>query len=276
MNHSAPQAQENEQGYRLAIDTSGRGGTIALGKLDDEQPFASAQLPQLRRHNVELIPTIDGLLGEHSLGPADLRELCVAIGPGSFTGLRVGLATAKMLAFTLPSLRVIGVPSLDALALRAMESCGTSAPMSDTRWFACCLALKRETVWCAVYKTVQGSGPDATAPSELSALGLERVVEPAVRSLDALVDAAKQAGWDASQSTLSLAGDPLPEAVASEPHVEALPASCATSDASCVYRLGYARSRAGLVDDADRLAPLYARQPEAVTLWDERHGPETP
>ncbi len=96
----------------LAIETSTGHGCLALGI--DHALVETRDLPEKRRHNVDLADAIDALLRDHQLGPRDLREVYVSLGPGSFTGLRVALATVQMLALSL-DIRVLGVPTLDVL-----------------------------------------------------------------------------------------------------------------------------------------------------------------
>lgn len=80
----------------LAIDTSGRHGSVALCR-GDADSFETLQLTTLEggTYSARLIPTIDALLQQNNLAPAGLDGFAVVSGPGSFTGLRVGLATVK-------------------------------------------------------------------------------------------------------------------------------------------------------------------------------------
>ncbi len=98
----------------LAIDTSTRQASVALYEpqrgLMAEQSWISAN-----RHTEELMPAIAGLLRLASITPRDLTAVGVAIGPGSFTGLRVGLAAAKGLVLA-QGLHLLGIPTLDVTA----------------------------------------------------------------------------------------------------------------------------------------------------------------
>lgn len=97
----------------LGIDTSGSRG--ALGLLRGEEVLGEAQLTGKGAFSEQLLPSIHRLLGQAGLQPGDLGLLAVAIGPGSFTGLRIGLATTKGLAYTLSS-PTVGLVSLEILA----------------------------------------------------------------------------------------------------------------------------------------------------------------
>lgn len=147
--------------YSLAIETSGRQGRIALGQGD--QCLETRDLPEPKRHNLELIPTIDALLSQHNLKASDLRELYISLGPGSFTGLRIACSTAQMLALTNPKLKLVGVPTIDVLALQNA---------SAASHIAVCLNIKRGTMYAGLYQAGQA------------------ILEPALRPLEELLEKA--------------------------------------------------------------------------------------
>jgi tRNA threonylcarbamoyladenosine biosynthesis protein TsaB len=97
----------------LAIDTS----TVQLGLALYDGATVAAELTwtSRQRHTVELAPALAGLLSRTGISMGDLSALGVAIGPGSFTSLRVGLAFAKGLALA-RKIPIIGVPTLDVVA----------------------------------------------------------------------------------------------------------------------------------------------------------------
>ena len=97
----------------LAIDTST--AQLGLALYDGASVLAEMTWTSQARHTVELAPALSGLLARTGHPMADLTALGVAIGPGSFTSLRVGLAFAKGLALA-RKLPLIGVPTLDAVA----------------------------------------------------------------------------------------------------------------------------------------------------------------
>jgi len=97
----------------LAIDTSTR--TIGVALYDGIQILSKMVCQNDQFHTVELAPTVDALMKRASIPLSDLQVVAVAIGPGSFTGLRIGLAFAKGLALA-SRMKIIGVPTLDILA----------------------------------------------------------------------------------------------------------------------------------------------------------------
>lgn len=99
----------------LAIDTATRMAGLALydpaaGRILGEETWYSND-----NHTVELAPRLARLMGQQRLAPASLTGLAVSLGPGSFTGLRTGLSTAKGLALAL-QVPLVGVPTLEVTA----------------------------------------------------------------------------------------------------------------------------------------------------------------
>lgn len=104
-------------GWVLAIDTSTATIVVAAGTTDGRL-LASKAFEGRYRHSQELLPAVVALIDEAGLRLADLAAVIVGIGPGAFTGLRVGIATAKTLAHELRR-PVIGIASSDALLAAA-------------------------------------------------------------------------------------------------------------------------------------------------------------
>jgi tRNA threonylcarbamoyladenosine biosynthesis protein TsaB len=97
----------------LAVDTSTR--WIGLSLYNGSQVLGEMIWHSHNFHTVELAPAVDDLLKRCSTEPVDLKALGVALGPGSFTGLRIGLAIIKGISQGL-NIPVIGIPTLDYLA----------------------------------------------------------------------------------------------------------------------------------------------------------------
>jgi tRNA threonylcarbamoyladenosine biosynthesis protein TsaB len=96
----------------LLLETSGRGGRVglAVGGAVTQTPLDPA-----RRHNRDLAPAADGLLRAAGLTPKQLHGVMVSVGPGSYTGLRVGVMSAKALAYA-TGCRLVAVPTFHAIA----------------------------------------------------------------------------------------------------------------------------------------------------------------
>lgn len=97
----------------LLIETSGRGG--AVGLVRNGAVVQEARLDESRRHARDLSLNVKQLLERESLKPADVASVIVSIGPGSFTGLRVGLASAKAFAYAM-NCPLVPVPTFHAIA----------------------------------------------------------------------------------------------------------------------------------------------------------------
>ncbi len=105
-------------GRWLLLETS---VVARVGLVVDGQIVASMTLPSGREHNRNLVPTVHTLLEKHGLKPADLTGIVVGTGPGSYTGLRIGLMLAKSLAYA-TGCRLIAVPSFHSLAAQVTNA----------------------------------------------------------------------------------------------------------------------------------------------------------
>ncbi len=111
--------------YVLAFDTANETIAIGLGRLDAPARAihleAHEEVPARRASNTQLVPRIDALMQKAGISRASIACVCVGRGPGSFTGVRIALATAKGIASAL-GVALIGVSSLDAVAWNAFDS----------------------------------------------------------------------------------------------------------------------------------------------------------
>src|SRR4051794_12797654 len=143
----------------LAFDTSTPAVTVAVH--DGSTVVAEHTEMGVNRHGELLMPGIEQVLAMVSARPGDLTHVVVGTGPGPFTGLRVGLVTARSLgdALTIP---VSGVPSLDAVALLHKQSAGAGGlvVMTDAR--------RREVYWAGYTPDgVRTHGPGVGRPDPL-------------------------------------------------------------------------------------------------------------
>jgi tRNA threonylcarbamoyladenosine biosynthesis protein TsaB len=116
--------------YTLTIDTSTQSLGVAL--LKDNEVLGEIVTNIAKNHSVRLMPAIEYLMKEVSLTPEQLNKIVVAKGPGSYTGVRIGLTTAKTLAWSL-QIPIVGVSSLEALAYRGLLSTSLICPFFDAR-----------------------------------------------------------------------------------------------------------------------------------------------
>jgi tRNA threonylcarbamoyladenosine biosynthesis protein TsaB len=99
----------------LAIDTATRIAGLALYEPDTGRILGEEMWYTVNNHTVELMPRLVRMMDQHHLSPEDLEGLAVSLGPGSFTGLRIGLGMAKGLALA-RKLPLVGIPTLDIVA----------------------------------------------------------------------------------------------------------------------------------------------------------------
>ena len=140
----------------LAFDTSSKALSLAI--LEDKQVLAETTINIKKNHSITLMPAIDFLMASLDWTPKDLDRIVVAGGPGSYTGLRIAVATAKTLAHTL-NIELVGMSSL--LALVPYQQEGLFVPLMDAR---------RNNVYAGFYENAKPVMPEAH-------LSFERVIE---------------------------------------------------------------------------------------------------
>lgn len=128
----------------LGIDTSTEVMGVAIFK--DNQLCGEIVTNLPKNHSVRLMPTIDYLMREVEMSPTCLNQIVVGKGPGSYTGVRIGLSTAKSMAWAL-QIPIVGVSSLEMLAYQGRNGNGYICPFVDAR---------RDAVFTALYKWIDG------------------------------------------------------------------------------------------------------------------------
>lgn len=123
----------NKLAMLLAIESSGNSGGAAL--LRGGELVAESSLPSPRSHGEHLIPCIQAAMAEAAVTFEEIDAIALNVGPGSYTGLRVGLAAAEMLALV-HDIPLLAVPCMDALceaAIRQGVDSGALLPALDAR-----------------------------------------------------------------------------------------------------------------------------------------------
>jgi len=225
-------------GYGLAFETSGAIGQITLG--DAGSTLETRSLSGPRRHAAEFLPTVAALCRDHSVNPSAIRHIYVSAGPGSFTGLRIGITAARMIALATGA-DIVAVPTLEVVAQNAMDA----SPPPD--YVAVVLDAKRKRVYAAAFRRLDieyapTSDPAEVAPADFLAR------QP--RTCAVLGE-----GVAYHRKAIEASG------------LVVLPDALHAPRAETVYRLGVQRARRGLADDPRRLIPVYIRPPEAEEKW---------
>lgn len=146
----------------LAFDTASPQVTVAV--LDDAgEVVAELTSAETMRHGEQLAPLIEQALTDAGATRRDITAIAVGAGPGPFTGLRVGLVTARTMGFVL-DVPVYGVCSLDALALEAVETGTVTTPFLVTT------DARRKEVYLAAYDAdgSRTSGPAVDKPATVA------------------------------------------------------------------------------------------------------------
>lgn len=208
----------------LAIDTSTSAITVALH--DETRVLAQRSHLDARAHTEWLAPLIESCLADASRQPSDLTGVAVGVGPGPFTGLRVGMVTGLTMAHAL-GVPVHGVCSLDALAEQA-------AHLVEGELLVATDARRKEVYW-ARYAVRPGS--------------VERLTDPAVDRPGDLPDDVR---------ALPAAG----RGPVLYPDLFASPLEVLDVDAAVLARVAVARILAG---EPMPVEPLYLRRPDALT-----------
>lgn len=216
----------------LALDTATRWTGLALH--DGKTVIAEQGWRGLHTQTVELTPAISQLLARADISPAELRAIAVAIGPGSYTSLRVGLAVAKGLSLA-HQIPLVGVPTLDVTAASVGLRTGSLVVVAEAG---------RKRVIAGMYRWQEKKGWQAT----------ER---PIIETWETLL-------FHLETST-TFAGEISPEAAkmirASKKPFYLVPAAASVRRAGFLAEIGWQRIRQGLVDDAASLSPNYLREP---------------
>ena len=224
----------------LAIDTATARVSAALGI--DGTVVGEVSLVGGRRHAEQLVPAIRYLCDELGVPLDRLAAVAVDVGPGLFTGLRVGVTTAKVMAGAL-RIPVVGVPSLDLLAYPLRHSTRLIVPVLDAR---------RREVFSASYRPVPG--------------GVQRVSEYAVRPPAELV-AELESGTD----ELLLAGDGIDayrDDFAQLDHAELAGTDHSFPSVAALVQLATARVEREDFQPAGDLLPMYLRTSDAEINWE--------
>ncbi len=250
----------------LAIETSSRLGSVVLH--DGNSIVAERSFSHGLQNAAKVLPLIDEMCRSAGLGARDLREVAVSVGPGSFTGLRIGVTLAKTLCFVTGA-KLIAVPTMPVLA--------SNAP-SDAVNVMVILDAKRDQVFGAVYSRKTQKAESRKQKSEDGA-GLDEVIAPQLAHLPELLAMAPRpllvlgegvkyhgqhlfAGSDGAAEPRSDEGQTESRKSKIE-NVSIAPESFWYPKASTVAHLALLLKQRGAYADPFKLTPLYIRKPEA-------------
>ena len=231
----------------LAIDTATQVSSVAVaaaGKLSAELTM-QAKLT----HSETLMPHIEQALKMAAVPKEQLEGIAVSIGPGSFTGLRIGLAAAKAMSYAL-DIPLVGVSTLRALAYHY--------PVAGIR-IVCMMDAQKGNAYVETYRWEQGC--------------LQTIDEVKVARIADIIE------WCGSiKESAVLLGDAVQKKIAGKMDlpkgISAAPAHLLMPRAACVAMLGLEELAKGHRDSVMALEPVYIRRSEAEVLWEKRHPEE--
>jgi tRNA threonylcarbamoyladenosine biosynthesis protein TsaB len=237
----------------LALETSGRLGSIALLESRDDAATALAtlELPAGERSARTLLPAVHNALSKYAWQPADIDLITVTTGPGSFTGLRIGVVAAKTLAYALGA-KLVGVHTLAAMAESAANFMGDI--ICQRAWTV--LDAQRQELFAAQFDPSWPIDKQAQPTTEIIAIDawLERL----------------QAGDVVTGPPLAKLASRLPA------DVGAFPSKLWSPSAAATGRLGWALFQRGATTEPLDLVPHYYRRSAAEEKAAARSASPTP
>jgi tRNA threonylcarbamoyladenosine biosynthesis protein TsaB len=251
MNWNNPTA--HYPGRLLALDTSTSAMSIAI--LEQGQLLQEAHIHADRTHSLHLMPMIQELIHAAGIRLTDISGIAVGIGPGSYTGVRIGVTAAKTLAWTL-KLPIIGISSLEAMALGAARSDEkVSHNQHQPHWIVPLMDARRAQAYTGLY-SMQGNDWDCLAIDGI------RLVERWIAHLEQSIHAIQPA-----QMKISFVGEMAPflEPFKNFSFLSSSLAQVKEVEVSALYigLLGSLRLGAGERANVHQLIPNYTQLTEA-------------
>jgi tRNA threonylcarbamoyladenosine biosynthesis protein TsaB len=249
----------------LALETTDKIGSVAA--TTNGNPLAELMLDYRQRSAQSLLPAIDSLLQQIDWRPTDVQLVAVSIGPGSFTGLRVGVTAAKVFAYAVGA-EVLGVNTLEAIA----------ANCADTQHneVSAVVDAQRGEIVVQSFARQAGGWFEAAGPEELldADVWLTRI---SPRPLREGTEVRADQGAEIHPSSLI----PHPSSIVTGPGLlrllDRLPPGVVALDkdywrprAAVVGRLAARHYAQGRRDDLGKLVPHYYRRSAAEEKWDAR------
>lgn len=217
----------------VALETSGRTGSVALA--ENGSVLAEEQFSHGLKHAAGIVPIIDRLCRARAWKPGELDEVYVSVGPGSFTGLRVGVTVAKTLALATGA-KVVAVPTVEVLARNAPPGWRHAVIVLDA---------KRDQVFTASFDNQDGT----PTTREAAHLGdLRSILSRTPRPVHLIGE-----GIPYHQQFIPI----------DDPGVIVTPGGLWQARAAAVVEVGHQLARHGRFIEPDALTPLYIRRPEA-------------
>lgn len=227
----------------LALDTASKSLSVAVSQ--DNQILDEVFINTGLTHSENLMPAVKSILERIKLSISEIDLFAVTSGPGSFTGLRIGISTINSFCYALGKV-CIGIPTLDVLAEREASFLGTIVPILNAR---------RGEVYSAIYKS---DGKRLLRLSEYQAIPLTHLCEQLGENEKVLFIGEGVFDYDLTLKTYFKENLYLPSA--SNYHVSA----------ATLAKLAYERKS----ESSNQAMPIYLRESEALVRWKIEHPGE--
>lgn len=231
----------------IGIDSSGLVASVAI--MDDAKLVAEYTINNKKTHSQTLLPMLEEIVRMAEFSLSEMDAIAIAAGPGSFTGLRIGSATAKGLGLAL-SKPIVPVSTVDALAYNLYGTDRIVCPIMDAR---------RNQVYTGVYEYIRQAGEQSTYQE----FELHVLKEACAVPIEEITEALNEIGRE-----VVFLGDGVPvfaeqlQGLMKVPYSFA-PAHLSLQKAGCVAALGMKKFKAGQFESAAEHSPEYLRLSQA-------------
>jgi tRNA threonylcarbamoyladenosine biosynthesis protein TsaB len=223
----------------LIVETSGRSGWVAIAESSRIQDIF--HLDEARRHARDLVPGVGELLAKRGWRPKDIQAVVVSLGPGSYTGLRVGIMSAKAFSYATGS-KLIGIETFGAIATQAPGEATVLDVIGDAQ---------QDKVYVQSFARISASDR-ATASSSLT-------IKPVAEWLQAL----EKDRWITGPGAKLHQGHLQDYRYCDDPIV-------CFPQPETLLRIGLERHQEGKWDDIWKIEPIYLRPSSAEEKWDQK------
>lgn len=230
----------------MALETSAAVAAVAV--VEDSKLLGEYLINSSKKHSEKLMPMAENLLKNLSLSPSDVDVFAVSIGPGSFTGIRIGVSAVKAMAYAAGK-KIAGIPTLDSVAFNAYLYEGVVCPLIDAR---------NDQVYTALYKQNDGRQ--------------EKITEYMAVDIGELIEKIRVTGENAVfiGDAADLHSERLRAELKSKAHF--LPGNLGMQRASSVAHLAYLKAVSGDLCDCFDLVPIYLRKSQAERELDKKNN----
>lgn len=224
----------------LALETSSKVSSVAVA--EDNRLLAEITTESKLTHSKTLIPHIEKVLKLANKEKSDMEKIAVSIGPGSFTGLRIGLAAAKAIAYAL-NIPLYGVPTLKSLAYHFL---------TPNLKIVATMDAQKNAVYRESYEFIGGDLKIIDALEVLPAEAVRDEILNCGKNIMLVGEKAEKIYENLNRDNVFLA-----------PFYARMPRAALVA----MYAL-----KTDATDNLMNLEPLYVRKSEAEVLWEKRHG----